>query len=507
MNVSPRFPIAVAALVVLLFMAALLFDRIRTARENAISSPPVAQIEEAPGEEEPPEPEEPSSAARKPSMEREFSLTGVLMRSILGLQSDVEALDIDITKLSELELPQLELPQLNFPSWEFPEFLSGSGGVPVEEQPQPQARPIPEGQDGEPPADPELDEPEAVLDDGAADTDAEAGAEAAADGMEADASETEGPASEVAAVADGADAAAEEEEADAGEATEITALAPAEPVAENGTANPTQLPRALFRPIFDTVRIEGQGTVVAAGRAEPGSKVDLLLNGEAIASARALSGGEWAVVTQRSMESGSHMFGLRTTMPSGETVDGDPLVMVLQDGVAEPLLVSVGTETAQVVQSPTPLQQGQLTIDVVSYGEAGGVHIEGRGPVGEQVRVSISGEGGESRDGVEFVATVNESGRWRGDLTDNVPVGASLSVHAELDSGESTEIPFERTEPDVALREGTVVVQPGNSLWRIARQAYGKGVMYHLIYDANRDKISQPDLIFPGQVFEIPTSG
>jgi len=52
--------------------------------------------------------------------------------------------------------------------------------------------------------------------------------------------------------------------------------------------------------------------------------------------------------------------------------------------------------------------------------------------------------------------------------------------------------------------EELVIVQPGNSLWRIARRTYGHGLQYSVIYQANREQIRDPDLIYPGQVFELP---
>ncbi|MFB0952675.1 MAG: LysM peptidoglycan-binding domain-containing protein, partial [Rhodospirillales bacterium] len=55
------------------------------------------------------------------------------------------------------------------------------------------------------------------------------------------------------------------------------------------------------------------------------------------------------------------------------------------------------------------------------------------------------------------------------------------------------------------MTEGTyVLVQPGNSLWRIARRVYGSGFSYSQIFEANKDRIGDPDMIFPGQVFEVP---
>jgi nucleoid-associated protein YgaU len=51
-----------------------------------------------------------------------------------------------------------------------------------------------------------------------------------------------------------------------------------------------------------------------------------------------------------------------------------------------------------------------------------------------------------------------------------------------------------------------VVIQPGDNLWRIARGTYGRGVQYVVIYRANQDRIRDPNLIYPGQIFTLPTA-
>ena len=56
----------------------------------------------------------------------------------------------------------------------------------------------------------------------------------------------------------------------------------------------------------------------------------------------------------------------------------------------------------------------------------------------------------------------------------------------------------------IAGGETQVVVQPGNSLWRIARRTYGAGMRFTLLYEANKDQIRDPDLIYPGQLFVVP---
>ena len=48
-------------------------------------------------------------------------------------------------------------------------------------------------------------------------------------------------------------------------------------------------------------------------------------------------------------------------------------------------------------------------------------------------------------------------------------------------------------------------VKRGDCLWNIAKRFYGHGAKYTTIYNANRSKIRNPNLIYPGQVLWIPS--
>jgi nucleoid-associated protein YgaU len=48
------------------------------------------------------------------------------------------------------------------------------------------------------------------------------------------------------------------------------------------------------------------------------------------------------------------------------------------------------------------------------------------------------------------------------------------------------------------------VISRGDSLWRISRITYGDGSRYALVYRANRDRIRNPNLIYPGQALVLP---
>ena len=59
-------------------------------------------------------------------------------------------------------------------------------------------------------------------------------------------------------------------------------------------------------------------------------------------------------------------------------------------------------------------------------------------------------------------------------------------------------------ESVAADEEETYTVKAGDCLWKIAEKAYGNGADWTKIYDANSNQISNPNLIYPGQVFVIP---
>ena len=79
--------------------------------------------------------------------------------------------------------------------------------------------------------------------------------------------------------------------------------------------------------------------------------------------------------------------------------------------------------------------------------------------------------------------------------------GASGAA-AAVSEGEPAASDAALRAPSVTFRVKTV--QPGSTLWAIAKESYGEGIEYFKVFEANKERIRDPDLIYPGQVFEIP---
>lgn len=58
--------------------------------------------------------------------------------------------------------------------------------------------------------------------------------------------------------------------------------------------------------------------------------------------------------------------------------------------------------------------------------------------------------------------------------------------------------------PAPKKKSKTYTVKKGDCLWNISKKYYGNGSKYRKIYNANKGKIKNPNLIYPGQKFTIP---
>lgn len=286
-------------------------------------------------------------------------------------------------------------------------------------------------------------------------------------------------------------------------------------------------------PSFDIVRINPQGDTVMAGRAMPGAKVEIYDGDTKIGEVTADKRGEWVFVPTTPLKPGSHQLSLRMIGPDGKSIpsESNVVLVVPEKGKdiagrqtkdpTQPLAMKVprkGGGGVQVLQKPSPevtikqaaKRSGEsesdlvaLSVDAIDYDEDGKLDVTGKAPPGATIHTYIDNHFfGRSTTGAK--------GLWVQSPDRKVKPGVYTLRADQVDKDGKVlariEVVFARSVPLTGVKPGSlVVVESGNSLWRIARRTYGTGFRYTVIYEANKEQIGNPDLIFPGQVFSLPT--
>jgi nucleoid-associated protein YgaU len=298
------------------------------------------------------------------------------------------------------------------------------------------------------------------------------------------------------------------------------------PAATNPTpAAPAKPPGSdIVRPSFDIVRVDPQGQAVIAGRAAPGDRVRVLDNGQPIGEVTADARGEWVLVPDAPLTSGSRQLGLEATGKEGEPVRRSNDVVALsvtppvsagaKSSTLAVLLPGDADKPARILQQPT-LPAGdqkseaqtpegqQLSLETAEYGARNRLMLSGHADPASRLNVYAG-------DRLIGTVTADSAGKWSLAAPHPEPVGG---VELRLDElaadgtvAHRIAAPFEAIGAQAVAKGGLYVVRSGNSLWVIARQLYGEGFRYTTIYSANRGQIRNPNLIYPGQTFKLPKS-
>ncbi|NDR55282.1 LysM peptidoglycan-binding domain-containing protein [Aliiruegeria sabulilitoris] len=175
-----------------------------------------------------------------------------------------------------------------------------------------------------------------------------------------------------------------------------------------------------------------------------------------------------------------------------------------------------GVELLQPANASIERLRDRVVIDVISYSDDGSVSLSGRAamsmPRADRVQVYLNNKPVQTTD-------IAWDGSWKMRLPPVKPGIYTLRVDQVDAAGKVVarfETPFKREDPtDLArmtptdlvpggLAASVITVQPGYTLWGIASDRYGSGFDYVQIFEANRNQIRDPDLIYPGQVFDLP---
>lgn len=289
---------------------------------------------------------------------------------------------------------------------------------------------------------------------------------------------------------------------------------------------------------IDLARVKPDGSAVFAGTAAPNVKIRIfegnILLGETIANAN----GEWVIVLEKSLASGQHLISVVMERSDGTTeiADRSLAIEIYPDTETKPLvalLPETATEVPVLIQSPDDVDTAK---PAAAASEAAMPETTDAAPTKPQAKSQIAALvpsaivwrdasriliSGTSRGGVRV--TVNDAkgqfgealvladGAWQVAGSIDMDIAGSQLRFALFDDANQITARYNlpiRARDLAKGKDGSplVVVNKGDMLWRIAYHQLGEGVKYVDIVRRNKHDITNPDLIYPKQIFAVPKS-
>ena len=235
---------------------------------------------------------------------------------------------------------------------------------------------------------------------------------------------------------------------------------------------------------IDTISYSSNGDVILGGRGQAGNFVRIYLDNQSIATSEIAVDGYWAVELS-DIEPGIYTLRIDELNPAGDVVSraetpfkreaAEELaeLMAVETEAEEPR-VEVPSESAVVAKAEDEEAQPAVQVETETAPEKPLAQAVTQVEVNVQPEVAaLDGQDEQSSNGGSAVV-------------EGLPAETAPALRA----------------PSKKFRVRTV--QPGSTLWAIAKESYGAGIEYFKVFEANKERIRDPDLIYPGQVFEIP---
>lgn len=230
----------------------------------------------------------------------------------------------------------------------------------------------------------------------------------------------------------------------------------------------------------DAVEIEGR-KVFVAGAADPGRNVRVYANDILLGEAPTSPSGRFLIETERDLPVGDYIIRADALEPNGDKVVARAAVPFEREpGAAVAAVAPDVPNTAKPGASaePAPVASAPVAAETPEASEPAEPLVAAAPPATtEPPAAATAGQGGTAPPAVEAKPEPQAT------------VAAATPENAS---------------PRLENVDGAVIIRRGDTLWKISRRVYGRGVRYSTIYLANQDQIRNPDLIWPGQVFSVP---
>ena len=273
---------------------------------------------------------------------------------------------------------------------------------------------------------------------------------------------------------------------------------------------------------LEVIRVRPDGSLVIAGKGLPNSKVEIISGSKVIAVTTSDKIGDFVAVPEKQLESGEYFLSFRQTTKDKKVVIANKSVAINVTGAKNdiPIVAIIDSEGklgAKVIQAPGLDSNKEISkeekniiedqrdpyiaiLAITHDTKVGQLVLSGRAHNGVQINAGFAGK--------ETSSTKILNDEW------------NLSIPGKLIAGKQKIFAVLLGKDGKVLSENSiiisgkiiqnangktfVVVQKGDALWNIAYQRLGVGNRYIDIVKLNKNKIVNPDLIYPKQLFIIP---
>ena len=278
---------------------------------------------------------------------------------------------------------------------------------------------------------------------------------------------------------------------------------------------------------IDVVRVDESGIAVIAGTAEPSTTIEAKIGNKTLGKTDVNKDGGFVISGEISSSSEPQELRVITKNDKGVKTDKADSIKDNNDWVYETksfiilpgiinkkngqnvkneklddiIIVEIKKQDLVIKEETKNITVEKLTLDRIKYSENGTAILFGRARKEMNVLVYLD-------NNFQTKTTPGLDGGWKIDLGIIKPGIYKLRIDETTNNGNvkfRIETPFKQEAKDLLDKMFTkaITVQPGNSLWRISRRIYGRGIMYIDIYKKNNHLIKDPNLIYPGQVFSL----
>ena len=275
---------------------------------------------------------------------------------------------------------------------------------------------------------------------------------------------------------------------------------------------------------LEVIRVKPDGSLVIAGKGLPNSKVEIISGSTVIATTTSDKIGEFVAVPEKQLKSGEHLLAFRQITKNGNiTIANEAVAINVTGGINDIPIVAIidseGKLGARVIQAPGLIESKiennvneekkstekiNPIISILAFtydAKVGQLILSGTAYGGIQINAGFSGK--------ETSSTKILNNKWSLTIPGKLISGKQkvsavlLGKDGKILSKNSVNISGKSIQN--ANGKTFIIVQKGDALWNIAFNRLGLGQRYIDIVDLNKEIITNPDLIYPKQLFVIPS--